>query len=647
MKKTWFVTPVILVLIAALIAITICSLFFNVTLFIVQAAVVIPVCCFAVIRLILMKNTLKRYLVSVADIFEKSRRYSLSNFALPLVVISEQGEIVWYNLNFENEVLQGSSKLGDNIADIIKTPGLDVIVSAQMFEISLGGRDYSVYSNKMIENGKKIISLFFVDDTEYKQIIKEYELSRPVVMLIVFDNFDEMVQNAKESEQVQISGAVQSILETYVAGTTGFLKSLARDRFLLITDERDLKRIIERQFDILDIVHNVVNADNMSSTLSIGVGRGKDLFECEHNASIALDMALGRGGDQAAVKTENGFEFYGGTLRGVEKRTRIRSRVIANALTELVKGVDNVLIMGHAYADLDCIGAAVGMLKAVKSLGKPAHIVIRPSKSVAAPLMERLIGQGNKDAILPPDKALDKVNDNTLLIVVDTHHPSMLESEQVYRACKQVVVIDHHRKMVEHIDNAVIFFHEPYASSTSEMVTELLQHIRQVQIGRSEGEALLAGIMLDTKNFVIRTGVRTFEAAAWLRKKGADTIEVKRMFSSTLSVYQKKADLVSAAEIYKGCAISMCEGKGEEVRLAVAQAADELLTIKGVIASFVMCLEGDIVNISARSMDKLNVQLVMEALGGGGHYTMAAAQLEGVTLKQAREQLIKAIDEIQ
>jgi len=313
---------------------------------------------------------------------------------------------------------------------------------------------------------------------------------------------------------------------------------------------------------------------------------------------------------------------------------------------ELIEGSDNVMIMGHQFADLDCLGAAVGLLKGVRMMGKPVSIVLNKERNLAQPLYERLVNNGYEDAFLDPAMAVGLITKKTLLIVVDTHIQHILESEEVYTACKNVVVIDHHRKMVGHIDRSVIFYHEPYASSASEMVTELLQYFGENRsIGRLEAEALLAGIMLDTRNFVLRTGVRTFEAAAYLRKLGADTVEVRKLFANSMESYQHKTQLVAAAEIYKGCAVATTSSSNEDIKLVAPQAADELLNINGVDASFVMYEYEGGTSFSARSMGAMNVQLIMEKMGGGGHQTMAGAQLAGVSIEDARQRLFKAIDE--
>ncbi|MEG3007265.1 MAG: DHH family phosphoesterase, partial [Oscillospiraceae bacterium] len=419
-----------------------------------------------------------------------------------------------------------------------------------------------------------------------------------------------------------------------------------RDKFTIIIREEQLKKAIDNKFAILDTVRSISIGERMTATLSIGAARdGKDIREVEQCARQALDMALGRGGDQAALKTQNGYDFYGGISKGVEKRTKVKSRIVATALAELMESCENIIIMGHRFADLDCFGAAIGLSKVAEQMGKPVNIAIRSQKHLVSPLYEQLYENGYNKIFSEPEELLNTVNANTLLIVVDTHVENILECPELYKACKHVVVIDHHRKMVGHIGNAVIFYHEPYASSTCEMVSELIQYFGDYgKLSRLEAEALLAGIMLDTKNFIIKTGVRTFEAAAYLKKMGADTVDVKKLFSSPIATYQNRSALVSSAEIYKNCAIATADEASADIKIIVPQAADELLNIQGVDASFVMYEMNNEVSFSARSMGKINVQLIMEKLSGGGHLTMAGAQVKNISLSEAKKMLTDAID---
>ena len=349
-----------------------------------------------------------------------------------------------------------------------------------------------------------------------------------------------------------------------------------------------------------------------------------------------------------AIKNGNTFEFFGGVSKGVERHDKVRSRVIALTLADNIKNSDCVFVMGHQFSDLDSVGASIGLWSAItKGQEKPCYVVLNREQTLAGALVETVEKAGNTGMFLSPREALSLITDRSLLIIVDTHSESFVESRDLYKYSKRTVVIDHHRMMVKHIENAIIFYHEPYASSASEMVTELVQYLGENAIGRLEADALLAGITLDTKNFVLKTGVRTFEAAAFLRRKGADTVEVKRLFSNSIDTYRAKYQLVSNAEIYNSCAVTAADEDCPDIRIASAQAADELLGVQGVNASFVLYSSAGTVNISARSLGAVNVQVVMEKLGGGGHQTMAGAQLKDTTVTAVRERLIEILNETQ
>ena len=405
---------------------------------------------------------------------------------------------------------------------------------------------------------------------------------------------------------------------------------------------------MEEKFKILEDIREIKINERVNATISIGVGHGGKTFkENELWARQALEIALGRGGDQVAVKQSEEYQFFGGVSKGVEKRDKVRTRVIAGSLITHVKNSSNVIIMGHRYSDLDAVGACIGMWSSVsKGLKKPAYICINRQQTLAKPLVASFEKAGFESIFKTESEILDIMDERSLLIIVDTHSPNFLESKAVYERSERVVVIDHHRMMVNHIDNAVVFYHEPYASSACEMTAELIQYLSSEPPSRLESEAMLSGIMLDTKNFVLRTGVRTFEAAAYLRKNGADTVEVKRLFSNSIDTYKVKYKLVSDAEIFNYCAIACADEATPDIRIASAQAADELLGIENVKASFVMYKTGKTVNISARSLGDLNVQVIMESLGGGGHQTMAACQMEDVSIAEARERLVSIINDL-
>ncbi len=650
-SKVWLFKPIFYVLIALCVVLTLLTGWFHTqdrVLFYVEAGLTIAVIAYVILRLRHIQKDIKCFLQEMGRTLTSAQQEALTSFPIPVLVASKKGEIIWYNDLFQEQALQQDDMYGCRVDEIIPNIDMENLAGSEGYEVEFHDRLYTVYAVDSAQMGDPLVVFYFIDETRLKKTARRFEDTRPSVGVIMIDNCEELLEAAKEDERAQLTGRIEYLLIQYVAACNGLFKRLERDKYLMVVEEQHLRTMLDNRFDILDRVREIVVGESkMAATLSIGIGRGaENLRDSEQMARQALEMALGRGGDQVAVRTQNGYEFFGGVSKGVEKRTKVKTRIVASALIELIEGSDNVLLMGHKFADLDCLGAAVGLLKGIRMLGKPVSVVLNREQNLAQPLYERLAGNGYQDAFVDPQAAVELVSKKTLLIVVDTHIQHILESEAVYQACKNVVVIDHHRKMVGHIDRAVIFYHEPYASSASEMVTELLQYFGGDRtIGRLEAEALLAGIMLDTRNFVLRTGVRTFEAAAYLRKLGADTVEVKRLFASSIESYQHKVHLVASAEIYKGCAVASAAEGGADIKLVAPQAADELLNINGVDASFVLYEYQGGTSFSARSMGGMNVQLIMEKLGGGGHQTMAGAQLAGVPLEEARGRLLAAIDE--
>ena len=511
--------------------------------------------------------------------------------------------------------------------------------------LEYNGKLYKVSSIPVEKNDTKLIYISFTDISEFAELFSKYKRTRPSVILLVIDNYEDVLQNFKESEKAQVAAATETLLEEFMSRTTGVLRKLSHDKFIAVIEEQHLCEIINSKFKILDNARNITVGDRSNIiTLSIGVGRGAStLEESESFAKQALDMCLGRGGDQAAVKTENGFKFYGGVAKGVEKKSKAKSRIISNAVQEVIHNSSEVFIMGHRFADLDAVGSGTGLAGAIRMIGEEAYYVVDFEKNLSHSLVSS-IQKEYDDLIISPEEAEQRFSDNSLLIIVDTHNADLVESRKLYEMAGQKIVIDHHRKSVNFIDDAVIFYHEPYASSASEMVSEMIQYFKNVNlVPQVLAEALLAGITLDTKNFVMKTGVRTFEAAAYLRKCGADTIKVKGFFTSSIEDYRKRSELISDAEIIGSCAIAVARMQSDDIRIIAPQAADELLSIENVDASFVIYKTGNVTNISARSLGILNVQVIMEKLGGGGHQTMAAVQLENTSFDEAKKMLIEAI----
>ena len=647
-KNTLFQKPAILALLLVLAAFTGMMYFADRTLFWVQLAILLLAVAGVLLYSLSANRRVFRLLQTVSHALKAGDLDLMNRYPLPVAVTNQKGEIVWYSENFRVQVLDGRDAYGESIRTMcggMKFSEEDFVSGKE--EAAYLNKKYTVYAVKASTQTDTKILFYFAENTELKKYYQEYFDTRPSVLMFVIDNYEELVQNATDSEKSQVIGEIELAIERYVTQAGGLVKKYERDKMIAVVEERYIKKMIENKFEILDRVRNVVTGGRMQATLSIGVGRGGAGYsESEHFARQALDMCLGRGGDQAAVKTENGYEFFGGVSKGVEKRTKVKARIVASALCELINAADNVVIMGHTFGDLDAIGSAVGLAQAVRQMGKMSYVAVDESKCLAQPLIRMMRERGVTDLFYHPNEVMTVITKKTLLVVVDTHIKHFVESQEIYKACKTVVVIDHHRKSVDHIDNAVIFYHEPYASSAAEMVTELVQYMNERKnIGKNEAECLLAGIMLDTKNFVLKTGVRTFEAAAYLKRLGADTVEVRKMFANSMESYQRKTRLVSSAEIYRRCAIAVYrEEDTTDMRVITAQAADELLGISNVDASFVMFDDGTQVSLSGRSLGEINVQLILETLGGGGHLTMAGAQLVGESLDEAKAKLLAAID---
>lgn len=620
----------------------------DINVFWVSAPFVVLIGGFAIGKLIQVTRKTFQYYARIDDELESKMHMSVHSFPMSAVIIDSAGRIVWTNGKFTEE-FPDCCEYGMELSNITDIPPADFFTDDG---ITVRYKDsvYKVFARIPDEDeAKELTLLFFKNITDITALETEKKLSQPVVILFMVDGYEELISGCLESEKAHVSVQIDKLLEDFAGQTTGVLRKNASDRFIAVIEERHLQEILRNKVEILDKAREIFVNDRLNVTMSIGIGRtGKTLKESEQFARQALEMALGRGGDQAAVKTDNGFEFYGGVSKGVERHTKVKTRIIANSLLELVDNADKIFIMGHKYSDLDSVGSSVGLTCAIRNLGKSAWAVCDYSTSLAKVLIDRFPHvDGEEPLFTEPADAMEELTDNSLLIICDTHNPLIIESKELYEKAKKVVVIDHHRKMVNYIDNAVIFNHEPYASSASEMVTELIQYFGEAgKLRAVQAECLLAGIMLDTKNFVMKTGVRTFEAAAVLRKMGADTITVKKMFSSSIDSYKRKTQIVAEAEIYRKCAIAPCDFYADDLRIVAPQAADELLTIKNVDASFVLFKTmSNEISISARSMGNLNVQLIMEALGGGGHQTMAGAQLKDVTVNEALDTLKKSIDD--
>lgn len=572
----------------------------------------------------------------------------MNSLPAPVAVIDESRQFVWYNQIFEEKISLGQDVYGHDFETFVNMD-LSPLPNGGASICAVNGCIYSVTAEKFEKNEADFLVLYFHDETNYFNLKKHSDEQQQNVVIITIDNYDDIMQNAKESEKAQTSVETEKLIENFMNGTNGFIKKTSSNTFYAIIENRYLEHIISEKFKILDSARNIKISGKYPLTFSIGVGQNADsLAESETIARQCLDMALGRGGDQAVLKTENGYRFFGGVSKGVEKRSRAKTRIIANALQDLIENSGKVFIMGHRFGDLDSVGAACGLAGALNLLHKEVFIAVDRTKNLALNLIEYVDEQTKHSLFITPGEAESLITSDDLLIIVDTHNKLYVESRALYEKSKSTVVIDHHRKTVNFIDDAVIFHHEPYASSASEMVTEIIQYFKfenDEKIDSCYAEALLSGIMLDTKNFVMRTGVRTFEAAAYLKKIGADTVAVKLLFSNSIEAYRRKAQIVASARIHGECAIAVADFKSDDIRVVAPQAADELLGISGVGASFVIYKTGSTVNISGRSLGAINVQVIMEQLGGGGHQTMAAAQIENTNVQDAVKALTAVIDD--
>ena len=648
MKRRFYIQPHCLVFSAVLVALGLTAKRYDHNVFVFDMTIAALSAVFFIIMSFKYKFYIRRLVKGAANGVKGVNHTYLEKFSVPIAVTGKRGDIVWYNSRFQRRLALGKDPLGDPIYKFINDADLEALTDGKDVDINLNGRFYTVIASG-IEDG---VVFYFIDDTDYKVTAKLYNDTRPVVATVSLDNRDEFERNSFDDDVNIALIKVENILKRWVSSCNGIFMKLSSGRYKIIINEKSLVAAINDKFSLLDRVRAVRVSDGSSivTTVSMGIGRGaSSLRECEDWSLAALDLALGRGGDQAVIKRKDEYDFFGGVAKGVERHEKIKARVIAKSLIEKIAESDNIFVMGHQTSDLDAVGAAVGMWSVISNTF-PDHktkIVINRDTSLAGLFLKRLIDNGYKSVFYTPEDARKNVNDRTMLIVVDTHSPTFVEDPELLKMCKNVVVIDHHRMMVKHIDNACIFFHEPFASSACEMVTELVQYINEDALNTYEAEALLAGIMLDTKNFILRTGVNTFEAAAFLKRKGADTVEVKRLFSDSMVTYRTRARLVAEAKAYRSSAIAVADdqmNKLSNIRLMAAEAADELLNIKDIQASFVIYESLGNMCISARSLGDLNVQLVMEQLGGGGHQTMAGANLGKISSDEARELLTEAID---
>lgn len=645
MKKLWerFDTSVI----AFFCAIVLCGLtaLFNVWLALLQAAFVL---LFAALKFSYTKRKKEKILYQAktfSELLDYENAQTWQRLTVACCVIEGDGNILWLNEKFAESFSIDENVPLCNIQSVLHRENIEKVIAGKGFHIKTDSKYYSVYSNEIeTQNGSNYL-LYFFDETKLRLTEKEYYDTRPSIMLAVIDNADELYQNFKESECTAIFSEIQQLIDDWVTSYGGLCRKFSNARRLVIVEERGLSKMIADKFSILDKIRNLTFDDRPCEvTLSIGVGRESDFSNSNISAKQALDMAQSRGGDQVAIKHEAQYKFYGGVSQGFEKKNKVRTRLISKSIADIIKDSDNVLIMGHRFSDFDSFGSAAGMYSIAKHFGVPASIVVDKKTTLAKPIIEKI--NSDENMIISPEASHSFVKDNTLVIVVDTHRRDFTECPELIDKASKVMVIDHHRKSADFIENTALFYHMPNSSSACEMVTEIVQYVDSKPfIDSFCALALFAGIMLDTRNFVIRTGIRTFEAAGYLRSRNASTVEAKKLFSNDMDIFRLRNAVIDNAETYRDiCAISVFDKDGKNIRLITSQAADEMLNIDGVKASFVIYKNKDEADISARSFGEINVQLIMESLGGGGHQSMSACQLPQTSLEEAKQKLIKAID---
>ena len=597
-----------------------------------------------------------QYIDSVTGSVDTASKSTLINSPLPTLVFRpDTGEIIWSNESFLQLAGVREHLFEMRLSEAVPDFQVQWLLSGKQESperVELNNHRFRVYGSLVrCRNRTGVQSLvattYWVETTEADHLREVYEASRPVAAILMLDNYEDLMKACEDTQRSAVLAQIDEKLQTWANAGQGILLKTDRNHYLFLFEEQYFQHFVDEKFSILDTVRAIRVAENIHPTLSIGIGKDSpSIPELYKNAKLSLEMALSRGGDQAVVRNQVDFAFYGGRTKATEKRTKVKSRVMANAFRELIADAGEVYIMGHSFADMDAVGAAAGICCAARKRGKQARIVIDREHTAAETLVARLDALPEYSGVfLTPAEAFLQMRADTLLVVVDTNRPDMVENPQLLESCNRVAVIDHHRRAATYIENAAFNFHEPYASSASELVTELLQYlVEPTDLLREEAGALLAGIVLDTKHFTQRTGGRTFEAAAFLRRSGADTAEVQRLFQGDLKDMVTKYDIIRRAEMYRSnIAVSVVEEPGVD-RVAAAQAADDLLTLKGVQASFVVYAAEGAVLMSARSLGEINVQVILEALGGGGNSTTAGARIEDTDPESVRQQLIGVLD---
>ena len=600
---------------------------------------------------------LSRQIQNLTMTMDGTAKKSLINLPFPLIIIETTGNIIWKSSKFVYEF--ANIDINNYLIDILEEIKEDIEAQQDKKQktitkkVQIGNKIYSVLGeyirSKQNDKSEYITILYFLDITQIVKEKKKYEDSRTCVGILMVDNYEEIIQRIDVENRPQVIAEIEKVIYDWAASSGGIVVKNDRNTFVYVFEYKYLKEIKENKFDILDQIKEINVEAGIQLTLSIAISIDGDTNYDKYKTALeSMDIVLGRGGDQAVVKENGKYIFFGGRTEEVEKRTKVKARTVAHALENLIKESDNILIMGHSNGDIDSMGSSLGIYRLAKTLEKETNIVNNTYGMTLSKFIEELEKDDEyKDVIIGKNEALNKATNKTLLIVTDTHKQNYVEVPELLDKVGQIVIIDHHRRSTDYIENATLTFQEVYASSAAELVTEILQYTDvKIKLKPIEVEGLYGGIMVDTKNFTFKTGVRTFEAAAYLRKCGVDIIKVKKWFQSDLNSYNEIANIVKNAEMYdNSIAIAMYDKEDKDANLICAKAADELLTISDITASFVLGNVGDKVCISGRSIGDVNVQLILEKLGGGGHITLAGAQVEGMTLEEVKQELINRINE--
>lgn len=616
------------------------------TAFILSVAAFAAFLIAAVVRSVYKTRSAERFIIEINKSLKLKHSDYADGFPLPGLLVDENGRILTFNKAFEDEIISGDAFSKHSIREFFGGSfSFDGLSEKQCEKASFNGREYTAFISKTTYNQTPVLSVYFYDDTYFKQTEQEYIRSRPFVMYVTVDNIDILSRRLSDSKFALVTSGIESKIENWLSKYNVIIKKLSNGKFIIIGEQHTLDDLCTEKFSVLsDVREYKFNNTPVDATLSLGIGCANDLSLCEERAKKALDMSLGRGGDQAAVLNDTGYTYFGGIINMMHDNSKVSPRRTAADILNVIRKYDNVLIMGHRFSDNDCVGASLGMLFLASALGKAVRIAVDSQTTLAEGLLS-FAGEKGHDFFVEPAEALRLCDDKTLLIITDTHRAKLTECPELCKMAASVIVIDHHRRMEDYISDAEIFYHNPSSSSACEMVAELIEY---AAIGENLppviATAVLSGIVLDTRDYVLRTSQRTFEAAAFLKRSGADTVAVKKLFAVTENQINLKNKIISNGFLYRTCMISASDIADKNIRIISSKAADEMLNIAGVAASFVITLMPGGVYISARSLGEINVQVIMEKLGGGGHSTMAATQLRNIGLESAIDQLEAAAD---